>query len=162
MRPTLSLAEWKIAVDLEKTRSIQRSPSMLATNCECEHCQNWRMVVHRVLPDKIVHQLGRIGISSHFPSDSYSYGPQNETEDFRVWFYAVGKILSGPSGWTEKLIGGEMTKMRNYAVLRQEPFLSLVVQRGREFIDPIPDFENVDYDDIVQIDFRLRIPWLVD
>ncbi len=158
MRPTIPISDWKIAVDLQETRRIQRSPGMLATNCECNSCKNWQMVCHEVLPETIIHQLSRIGIAAEFPSDSYGYGSKDGVEPFRVWFHAIGKILSGPSGWSERIIASETIPSRNYIALREEPFLSLVIQPCREFVDPPPRLDGIDLKNLIQIDFRLTIP----
>jgi hypothetical protein len=158
MRPTIPIVHWKIAVDLEETRRIQRNPGMLATNCECNSCRNWRLVWDEVLPEKIIHQLSRIGIAAKFPSDSYGYGEQDGVESFRVWFHAIGKILSGPNGWIESNISGETILARNYVVVRDDPLLSLVIQPCQEFVDPPPKLDGVDLKDLIQIDFRLITP----
>jgi hypothetical protein len=132
---------------------------MLATNCECDSCRNWRLVWDEILPEKIIHQLSRIGVAANFPSDSYGYGPNDGVESFRVWFHAIGKILSGPNGWIETNISGETILARKYVVLREEPYLSLVIQPCREFVDPPPKLDGIDLKNLIQIDFRLTVPY---
>ncbi len=162
MRPTLSISHWKIAVDLENTRRIQRSPGMLATDCECDQCSNWRMVFDEVLPDDLLKELARVGISPGYPSDCYGYGPEEGVEKFRVWFHAVGKILSGPSGWIETEIGGQTSMARKYVAMREKPYpLSLVIQRASEFCDQPPALDDVDLRTLIQIDFRATVPFRV-
>lgn len=41
-RPTLNVGEWKIAVDLEKTKQLQSAVKSPAYHCQCCACQRWK------------------------------------------------------------------------------------------------------------------------
>ena len=160
MRPTIPLSHWKIAVNLQETRAIQRNPGMLATNCKCAHCENWRLVFNEVLPKKLISELERIGISPGYPSDSYGGRPKDGIADFRVWYHVVGKILSGPSVWMQKELGGESENVRNYTTLEEHPyFVSLAIQSQEQFYDPAPELDIDISGKLIQIDFRTEVPW---
>jgi hypothetical protein len=160
MRPTIPIVDWKIAVDLKQTSAIQQHPLMSATNCNCDFCKNWLLVFKEVLPAYLIHQLERLGISPQHPADSYGSAPKDGEVEYRVWYYVVGKILSGPNGWKQDQSLGEI---RNYIALSDSPrFLSLVIQQQKQFHDQVPDFSEEVLRDLIQIDFRLSIPWVIN
>lgn len=160
MRPTIPIVDWQIAVDLKQTRAIQQHPLMSATNCNCDFCKNWILVFKEVLPAKLIHQLERLGLSPQHPADAYGSTPKDGKIEYRVWYYTVGKILYGPSGWKQDQSLGEI---RNYIPLMGSPsFLSLVIQPQKQFYDQVPDFSAEVLRDLIQIDFRMSIPWIVN
>lgn len=163
MRPTINIAQWKLAVNLTETRVIQQHPAMPATQCKCDVCQNWLLVYEEVLPADLRQQLQRLGISVAHPVDGYGSAPENgETMDYRVWYYVVGRILSGPVAWIQN---ANLGLLRNYITLTEHPYyLSLTIQPQKFFYDGddgTPDFKVDREQDLIQIDFRLQIPWRI-
>ena len=138
MRPTIPISQWKIAVDLEQTRKIQLHLKMQGNGCECKFCQNWRLVFNDIFPKYLSHQLTRLGICLQHPVNAYGNEPNDgQINNYRIWYYVVGKILSGPSTWLQREKFGDI---RNYITLNESPdFLSLAIQYQDQFFDLAPE-----------------------
>ena len=100
MRPTIPLAEWRLAIDLAATRAVNALDVMPARVCgDCVDCRLWMQEHAAALPARLAHELRRIGIDPARPSDLYR--SEDATEDrpvmMRVTYHAVGEILSGPT-----------------------------------------------------------------
>ena len=157
-RPTLQLAEWRIATNLTATRSVQDDPGYPAHRCDCEWCVEWGRIYAAVLPVEILAQFSRIGIQPDHPMDLYCYRSDAKADYIRVIFSIVGRVMSGPNDWTEDKAFGSL---RNYQALRSDPFLSLLVRRHDDLdCDPPSSYEPGDGHYLL-VDFRLAIPHAV-
>lgn len=155
MRPTLPLSTWRIAVDLDATRSIRRQGGHPAEDCACADCTAWKRVAPRALPSGLDEQLARLGIEKDKPTDLYVYGRHEGRLDFRVMFHVVGKILSGASPWLQ---GDDQSRMHNYHVVQSEPtWIGLRISTARDSFEYAPHAENGAKSDVLCIDFRLQV-----
>ena len=153
-RPTIPIADWKLAIHLEATREIQNQKVVPAYNCDCEWCFNWRCCLKVVLPKELRQQLTRIGVELEHPTDLYQFQSDHGGASIRVVYHAVGKILEGPNQWKSTDIG----EMLMYSTIRETPYLSLVVFPQSQFHDISPVLSNTSAGELVRIDFRLVIP----
>ena len=157
-RPTLKLADWKIAIHLAATRSVQDHPSYPAHGCECGWCNEWSRLYSEVLPLDLVAQFNRIGILPEHPTDLYNYKSDSVADYLRVVFCFVGRIMSGPDAWVQD---GEHGAIRKYYTLREEPVLSLVVHRHEELGYATPTNYDPKTGQFLLADFRLAIPFAI-
>jgi len=155
LSPTILVAEWKIAVNLAATQSIQNQPGVPAYNCQCEWCKNWAASASSVLPDELQSQLERLGMKISSPNDLYAYQEAENGAYCRVIFHIVGKILSGPEVWREDNVLGEMLVYRE---LLSTSYLSLAIYPPHLKGGPSPIFNDRDAGKLLQIDFRLFVP----
>ena len=155
MRPTLPLSAWRIAVDLEASRSIRRQRGHPAEGCTCADCMTWKRVVSRAFPTELDVQLQRLGIERDKPTDLYVYARNEGGLGFRVMFHVAGKILSGPSPWLD---GTDSDRMHNYHVVQSEPtWVGLRVSTEKDSFEYAPELVHGVRSDVLCIDFRLEV-----
>lgn len=154
MRPTIPLADWKLAVNLGQTELVQVSKDAPAFKCSCEQCTMWLLHLEQLLPAQILGQLRRLKIDVRHPFDAYEYGRSDQGVHLRVIFTAVGKVLSGPPSSIEGPDGSGM----NYVALRSDPFVGLRVVTGADAHN-VPSQTTVpENNHFIEIDFRLQVP----
>lgn len=156
MRPTVPIGDWRVAVDLVATSSIQNQPGTPAFGCGCTWCENWRLAWSSVLPVDLIQQLRRLRIDLSHPTELYASHEVPGGAFCRVTFHAVGKVLSGPSIWKEDPRVG---RTPSYTMIRPPPSeIWLLVASGREVFDPVPEQAGVKKGQLLQVDFRLFVP----
>ncbi|WP_105168165.1 hypothetical protein [Pseudoalteromonas sp. T1lg23B] len=153
-RPTIPIAEWKLATHLEATREIQNQKGVPAYGCDCEWCFNWKHCLKVLLPEELQGQLTRVGVELDHPTDLYKYESDENGSSIRVVYHAVGKILEGPNQWKST----DMGEMLMYSTIREQPYLSLVVFPQSQSHDEAPVLKNTSAGELVRIDLRLAIP----
>ncbi|HAS8156417.1 hypothetical protein [Vibrio vulnificus] len=153
-RPTIPIAEWKLATHLEATREIQNQKGVPAYGCDCEWCFKWKRSLTVLLPKDLQEQLTRAGVELAHPTDLYKFDSDKSGACIRVVYHAVGKILEGPNQWTSTSTG----EILMYSTIREQPYLSLVVFPQSQSYDKCPVLKNTSSGDLVRIDFRLVIP----
>jgi hypothetical protein len=158
-RPTVPFGEWRIALDLPATRMVASAPA-LARGCRCPWCRNWASAWKRVLPAEVVSGLRRLGIAPAGPADLYCTAHRARDVDLRVIYYCVGVVRDGSAAWREDA-HFEQT-VREYTTLRRAPWrLSVSVVPQRHLHD-LPLNLAAEVRDLVQVDFRVTTPWLLD
>lgn len=156
MRPTIPLANWMLAVELDLTAAVQCSPDTPAFQCTCEQCTMWHQHWRDLLPLQTSEQLQRLKVEVDRPSDLYAYGQTDDGTDVRAIFHAVGKILSGPVSSTYDPVNGPHL---DYVMLRPKPaWLGLRVASGKDAVSARPRIDLKDGNRLIEIDFRLHVP----
>lgn len=153
-RPTIPLFEWKLAIDLESTREIQNQKGKLPDACDCEWCHKWKHCFVDILPEGLQEQLARIGVVLDKPTDLYKFKDNESGVSIRVVYHAVGNVLSGPNQWESTDIG----EMLMYRIIRDEPYLSLVVLPQNQALGKAPTLRDSSAGKLICIDFRFEIP----
>lgn len=153
-RPTIPIAELKLATHLEATRQIQNQKGVPAYGCYCEFCFYWKHSLKIVLPEELQHQLTRVGVELEHPTELYEFESDEIGSCIRVVYHVVGKILEGPCQWKSTELG----KMLMYFTIRKQPYLSLVVLPQSLSHDKAPVLNNEFAGELVRIDLRLVIP----
>ena len=103
-------------------------------------------------------QLHRVGIDPGRPSDLYPFNEAGRRTLLRVSFHCVGQVLSGPSLFRAD---PKLGRIRIYEALAQDPYLSLSIAPESEIGGP-PSWALEDASDLLQVDFRLEVPWVLD
>jgi hypothetical protein len=111
MRPTIPLAEWRLAIDLEATRAMTVEAAFPARGCGCDDCVQWAAIHGSALPASLLAELRRIGVDPSRPSEAYTLGRDDKGRTLRVTYHCVGRILSGPAEWAPT---AERSKGRQY------------------------------------------------
>ncbi|PLR59064.1 hypothetical protein CYU11_03355 [Vibrio parahaemolyticus] len=107
-----------------------------------------------MLPKDLREQLTRAGVELVHPTDLYKFDSDKSGASIRVVYHAVGKILEGPNQWISTSTG----KILTYSIIREQPYLSLVVLPQSQSYDKAPVLKNTSSSDLVRIDFRLVLP----
>ena len=159
LRPTIPVSEWRIATHLDATKGIQNQVGTPAYNCECKWCRIWSECNSEILPAELKSQLQRFGIEPTNPTDLYSFNTSPDSASIRIVYHVVGKVLSGPSSWSEH---PEIGALLQYKELRKSPYLSMVVFPQKDSVDQSsPEYQNTGNGELIRLDFRLNIPSIV-
>jgi hypothetical protein len=156
MRPTIPLDQWRIAVDLRATQSVQNQEGLPAVGCTCKSCANWSHVWKAAFSDSIREQLERLQIDVAHPSELYAFEEASGGAHTRVIFHVVGKLLSGPNAWREDENAG--TSLVYHSVSEARFATGLVVVPSTQTFNPRPRTLKNTEEDLLQIDFRLFVP----
>ena len=87
-RPSISLAEWRLAIDLAPTRAIDALTTPPARGCSCVDCERWATSHARVLPAALREDLERIGVDPARPLDVYATSTSDSAVTMRVSYGA--------------------------------------------------------------------------
>lgn len=155
-RPTIPLADWRIAIHLAATQSVQRQARNPAEGCNCKWCGNWRQMASLVLPTDLIKQIERLGVDVAYPTDLYAFQVLDHGAYCRVIYHVVGKLLSGPSTSVEDPALGRVLE---YQELRAgSNLVMLAVFPCREGFDARPLLADESAGALLQIDLRLFVP----
>ena len=158
MRPTIPVGPWRLAINLEETREISSGGFRPADSCTCIWCRNWGAAWQQTLPTALTTQLHRVCIDPARPSDLYPSTEAGSRFFLRVTFHCVGQVLSGPSLFRAD---PKLGRIRLYEVLAQDPYLSLSIAPESEIGGP-PSWAIEDPSDLLQVDLRLEVPWVLE
>ena len=162
MRPTIPLADWRIATDLVATRALPDAIPLPQCRRTCEWCRNWAVAHSTILPASLITELRRLGIDPAAPTDLYAFAEPTDGYrqiPHRVTFHTTGEILSGPAAWTED---ARLGRVRSYAPVPAVPGrFGLSVAYERDVGGDLA-WQRMIGASLVQVDFRLEVPWLLD
>lgn len=144
-RPTIPFLDWQLAIDLEATRSVQNQPGTPAYGCTCAGCERWAAQWRNILPSEFVDMLRRVGIDPCNPTDLYGEGL------YRISYHVVGRILSGPAPWRHE---EKLGQILNCQVLREEPWLSVLVMPQADSTAAAPELPLPEAGDLLVVDIR--------
>lgn len=153
-RPTIPIADWKLAADLKLTREIQNQPGTPTYNCNCTWCQNWRYYSEIIFPEKIQQPIKRIGVAIAKPTELYQYKTNKNGVDVRAIYHAVGKILEGPIHQQHTDLG----KSLFYTTVREQPHLALTILPQSHSQEEAPILKTRSNSELIRIDLRVEIP----
>ncbi|WP_330961043.1 hypothetical protein [Photobacterium sp. 53610] len=154
LRPTIPVAEWKLAIHLQATLNLQNQPGVPADGCLCAWCARWKACWRQVLPENLQAQLNRAGVDLTHPTDVYAFGADENEPSIRVIYHAVGKVLDGPNPWQRTETG----KRFMYRTLRQEPHVAFLVYPQRQSDIQAPVLKDRSAGELICFDFRLALP----
>lgn len=148
-RPTIPFREWRLAIDLEATGHVQNQPGTPAYECACVQCKSWAAEWRDILPSGLVDSLCRLGIDPGSPTDLYGDAL------LRISYHVVGRILAGPEPWqSDERLG----PILNYQVVREDPWLSVLVMRQADSTAAAPECPSSEDSDLIVVDMRLSEP----
>ena len=153
-RPTIRIDDWKIALNLEDTKSVQRDEAAPAYNCGCDLCRKWKAIYKKLLPETYLGQLTRAFIDLDYPTELYESDSNKNGVSIRIQFHIVGKILDGPITYSHREDGRHMF----YSEIRKDPWLTVALTKHSETYDYHPEYTDSKSGDIILVDMRLFLP----
>ena len=142
-RPTIPFFQWRLAVDLERTREIQNQPGMPAYGCTCDFCSRWKQGQARILTAPVLDALHRIGVSPMTPDELY---------EGRAVYHVVGRILSGPD--IEIFHAGLGEHLQHYVEVARSPWVGARVLTADKNHVVSPEIDDLAGGDVIALDFR--------
>ena len=137
---------WIMEFDYEKTKLMY---SMIANGsseeCECEECQNFRIVKESIYPDEIKDLFKTLGVDINKEIENYCMDPDLSNHLSAGWFHFVGKQIDNDNINQNEII--------NYESITTEFKIGFVFEDPRLVIK---EFIN---EPIIQIEFNVRVPW---
>jgi hypothetical protein len=163
MRPTIPVADWRIALDLDATRVLLDTLPPPECGRTCPWCRNWAAAHAAMLPAALADSLRRLGLDLARPVDVYAYAePAGSGAPIptRVTFRVAGRLLSGP---TAHIQDARLGRVRHYVPVESpagalQPGIS--VAYGRD-VGSLPGPSAADATPEVQVDLRIAVPWVL-
>jgi hypothetical protein len=155
MRPTIPLANWRIAVNLSATQSVQNQPGQPAYGCRCRWCANWSRGWTSAFPSDVHQQLERLCIDIAHPSELYAFEEAPGGAHCRVIYHVVGKLLSGPAVWHEDTNLGKT--LVYHPIGEAKTSIGLAVIPCSQTWEMHPQSDQVSRSELLQIDFWLFV-----
>lgn len=99
-----SFGQYKIEVDVERTRSFYESAASIPTSqqCTCDGCQNYDKAI-LTAPASVLNFLRSLGIDPCNPGEVYTVIGEREPDGrywYGGWYHVVGRIVKkGEDDW---------------------------------------------------------------
>ena len=156
MRPTIPLAQWRLAIDLAATHAVNRIDARPAPQCgDCADCRLWASDHALALPPRLATELGRLGLDLAHPSDVYlSSEPGAKPVVMRVTYHVVGRILSGPAEFRHHELSGRGRLYVPHPDAPRDVGVAVMYQDRSHR----PEWAPADLDDLLAIDLWLTVP----
>jgi hypothetical protein len=156
VRPTIPLSDWRLAVDLDATKSVKRQTGHPADGCACDQCVSWRSYSDSAFPASVRQQLSRLGVDPERPTDLYVTEESKDAIGFRVMYHIAGKIISGPAASHES--GDDVLGTMNYyKMIQATPYASLRLTTAKQSYAFAPIAPVGSTSDILCLDFRISV-----
>ncbi len=137
---------WEIEFNHEKTKKMYSIIAQGSSNeCECEECQNFRIVKDSIYPEEIKTLFTTLGIDINKEIENYCMDPDLSKHLSAGWFHFVGKVK-------------ELTHTNPDKSLYFEE-ISPDFQIGFDFRSPGLVIKEFIDEPIVQVEFNVRVPW---
>ena len=146
--------EYKIDVDVEKTRQFYDRAKTVSEGCQCDGCLNFERAVDK-LPQNIRDFFSALGVDMKKICECYVYCAKDENTLYYGGFcHICGTLLSGKSAWKPT--------SDSTACWDEKATYPLSPNFGVSFSDridmPEPDFPLP----VIQLDFDADIPWVLE
>lgn len=155
MRSTIELGEWRLACDRRATRALEASPDRPLRGCDCPYCRNWTRVCSGALPDVVTAAFPLLALDPSLPDALRPSDWPLRTLKCRVTFHFVGKLVGGPLPYRVTEQG--MLDRPGYP-LSPTVLCSMVPRHPDDALWPLWAPKRLRR--LVQIAFRLTVPWL--
>ena len=153
-RPTISINAWRVALNLEQTKSIQRDRNAPAYNCGCNLCVRWKKHYRKLLPSSLYMELSRALVDLDNPSELYEQSKDEGLSLIRVNFHIIGKILRGPQPAQPTEYGRHLY----YSEIQKTPYVAIAVIRHAESYEYQPEYKKSSAGEAILLDMRVGLP----
>lgn len=118
--------------------------------CDCWDCQNLRAQIHTVFPQEVKNLLAQLGINYCKYAENFLAEPKSDGYLYSIWFHFKGRF-EGPDWYQESPEGDRRI------------VLTPITERCKLGVH-VDDFLCLigDDDDVVQLDFEVKLPWVLD
>ena len=148
---TINFRDWELIVDKQLTTSTYDQATMGgADGCSCNECKNFQSYRDRLYPAEIMQLLNDLGIDYKKESEICHYCRQDDgLHHYGGWFHFKGHFKGKDcTSWTsENSYTFDLTT------------ISETFSIGFRKASDLTFFENKD--DLVQIEFEVKIPWTI-
>ena len=148
---TIQFHDWLLLADDVTTRQTYNAVSMGGSeSCACKYCFNFTRNKEIAFPQEIKELLSSLGIDYKKECEAVYYDyVENDLHLYGGWFHFKGRIVSG-----DQSIGRASTE--HYST---QPITSTFTIGFHEGND-LAYFKNTD--DLVQVEFQVKLPWTID
>ena len=146
--------EYKIDVDVEKTRQFYDRAKTVSEGCQCDGCLNFERAVDK-LPQNIRDFFSALGVDMKKICECYVYCAKDENTLYYGGFcHICGTLLSGKSAW--KPTSDSTACWDEKATYPLSPNFGISFSNRIDM--PEPDFPLP----VIQLDFDADIPWVLE
>lgn len=132
------IGQWLLEVDLEITKGFYEHFHFITEDCSCNYCKNY-VIATNYFPQEIKEMFQSLGIDPRKEGEVMQYTENDDqTHLYGVFYHLVGRIIDGPSTFTE--------------------FYGMVIRFSEE-LELVP---NQFPEPTIQLDLQLNIDWLLD
>lgn len=148
------LGQYKVDVDVEKTRQFYQKAEVVSKACSCDGCFNFEKAVSG-LPQAVIRFFADLGIDLRKVCECYvNCVNEDGTLLYGGFSHVCGTIIHGRSAW-KKINEGSLCWEEN-ETFSVSPDFHISFQ---EEIDlPEADFPQP----VIQLEFSARLPWVLD
>ena len=146
--------QYKIDVDVEKTKKFYEQADLVTEGCSCDGCQNFEKAVE-TLPVSVRDFFSKLGVDVRKICECYVLCTNEDgTLSYGGFCHICGVLISGESAW------GKCDK----AVSRWEERKTFAISESfqisfQEEIDLLEDDFPLP---VIQLEFTAEVPWVLD
>lgn len=145
--------QYKVDIDLEKTKHFYEGAELIHENCSCDGCLNFEKAVS-MLPQSVRDFFAGLGVDMQKACECYVNGPKDEkTLLYGGFYHLCGKILAGEHAWKDAGNGSRWNEKAAYFITPnfQVSFSTDVALLEAGFPQPV-----------IQLEFLADIPWVLE
>lgn len=95
----ITIGDWKLEVDVEKTKDFYQSYHQITEGCECLYCKNFVNAIE-IMPKPVLDFFQSLGIDPTKEGEVSEYYEKEEGMHlYGGFFHIVGELISGPDCW---------------------------------------------------------------
>lgn len=150
---TVKYRDWEFEVDRELTRQTYESISVSgADSCVCNDCKNYAAYRDKVFPDEIKKLFDDLGIDYKKEVEITSFETlPNGLHLIGGWFHFKGWVTSGKDYRVPLSLGGHTFDL---TIITDKFSIGFTEGNDLTFFP--------DKNDLVQVEFMVKIPWIID
>jgi hypothetical protein len=149
-----TFGDYIIDVDVQKTRELYRNFKSVSEQCKCDYCANYQKAVTG-LPEKVHAFFEALGIDLGRITESVAcYRTPGDRVHYGGICHVCGKVVKGKSL--------TVNQDGQYVVMRQEDAYCVEQDCDVWFSHDCVMVEKAFDAPVMQIDFGVKLPWLLD
>lgn len=145
--------QYRVDVDIEKTKRFYENAKLIHENCSCDGCQNFEKAA-KVLPQPVRDFFTGLGVDIQKACECYVNAARDDKTLFYGGFYHLcGKILAGENAWKDTGNGSRWNEKAAYFITPdfQVSFSTDIALLEEDFPPPA-----------IQLEFLADIPWVLE
>ncbi len=146
--------QYKIDVDIERTKSFYENAMRVSENCSCDGCLNFERAVD-ALDMAVVKFFAELGVDIKRVCECYACCTNKDgTLTYGGFTHVCGTLLEGDSAWQN--INEDHLYLEEAAMFSLTPDFQVSFQEEIDLIEE--DFPRP----VIQLEFAANIPWVID
>jgi hypothetical protein len=93
---------YKLDVDVEKTRKYYEIAKAISEECDCVNCENYANAID-FLPQEVISFFDQLGVDMRKSPEVYNVSGEGPGADntifYQGWYHVCGNIIYGESPW---------------------------------------------------------------